>query len=71
MGIYENVAHTVDLNENINETFVFSSGLELVTSIYRTLLERSEKSLTYKTTSATASRTSILPFAFIIEKSCR
>ena len=41
--------HTADLNENINENFVFSSGLEFVTSIHQIFFEKSEKSLTDKT----------------------
>ena len=60
--------HTADLNENINENFVLSSGLEFVTSTCQTFLEKSEKGLTYKTTSATTACTSISPLAFIIDK---
>ena len=60
--------HTADLNENINENFVVSSGLEFVTSTYQTFFEKSEKGLTYKTTSATTSCTSISPLSLIIEK---
>ena len=64
-----NETYTADLNGNVNENFVFSSGLEFVTSIYQTFFEKSEKGLTYKTTSAMASCTSISPSALIIEKS--
>ena len=64
-----NETYTADLNGNVNENFVFSSGLEFVTSIYQTFFEKSEKGLTYKTTSAMVSCTSISPSALIIEKS--
>ena len=47
--------HTADLNE-------------FVTSTYQTFFEKSEKGLTYKTTSATTPCTSISPLALIIEK---
>ena len=60
--------HTADLNENINENFVVSSDFEFVTSTYQTFFEKSEKGLTYKTTSATTPCTSISPLALIIEK---
>ena len=53
---------------NINENFVLSSGLEFVTSTYQTFFEKSKKGLTYKTTSATTSCTSISPLTIIIEK---
>ena len=56
-------------NENTNKNFVFSSGLEFVTSIYPTFFKKSEKGVTYKTTSVTAFCTSISPFALIIENS--
>ena len=63
-----NETDNADLNENINENFVVSSGLEFATSTYQTFFEKSEKGLTYKTTSATTSCTSISPLSLIIEK---
>ena len=63
-----NETDNADLNENINENFVASSGLEFATSTYQTFFEKSEKGLTYKTTSATTSCTSISPLSLIIEK---